>query len=246
MLYRKLLLVIIGFLLVVFTLGCSDDDDKVTGSNGDDTTVPSVPTAVAELNVPIESMRSSGNDYVIYASYLIEIAKGYSALFTPPASAEKSVYPGLAAADSVVYTWTSGDMTLTMIFKETATHYYWATIFDGTDGGITYDNFTFIEAQEAIDGTSGWLKVYDPTDRHDFEWQWIIDAAGKFTMVLTGSDDSTTFQVEIVVNADGSGYVEYTEDGPNTWIVTWNAAGTGGTYAYYDNGTTISGTWTSG
>lgn len=247
MLYRKLLLVIMGILLVAFALGCSDDDDdKVIGSNGDDTTTPIVPTAVAELNVPIDSMRNSGNDYVEYASYLIEIAKGYSELFMPPSSAEKSVYPGLAAADSVVYTWTSGDMTLTMIFKETATHYYWATIFDGTDGGITYDNFTFIEAQEAIDGTNGWLKVYDPTDGHDWEWQWIIDAAGKFTMVLTGSDDSATFQVEIVVYPDGSGYVEYTEDSPNTWIVTWNAAGTGGTYAYYDNGATISGVWPSG
>ncbi|MCK4607553.1 MAG: hypothetical protein KAU35_09680 [candidate division Zixibacteria bacterium] len=249
MLYRKLLLVIMGILLVAFALGCSDDDDTVTGSNGDDTDttlVPAVPTAMAELNAPVEAMLSSNNTYVGLAAIFIELAKGYSSYFTPPTSAEKSIYPGLAAADSVVYTWTYGGLTMTMIFKETTTHYYWVTIFDGTDGEITYENFKLIEAQETIDGTSGWLKMFDPTEGLVFEWQWNIDAAGKFTMVLTGIDGSATNQVEIVVYPDGSGYVEYTEDGHIFWTVTWNAAGNGGTYAYLDNGVTISGTWTSG
>ncbi len=249
MLYRKLLLVIMGILLVAFALGCSDDDDDtVTGSNGDDTDttlVPAVPTAMAELNAPVEAMKNSDNVHVVLASGYVERAKTFSSFLTPPSAAENAEYPGLTA-DSVVYTWTDGDLTMTMVFKETATHYYWATILDGTLDGITFDNFKLIEAQETITGTSGWLKVFHPTEGLVFEWQWTVDVTGKFTMVLTGSDELTMFEVEIVVNVNGSGHVKYTADDLVIWRVTWNAAGTGGTYEYVVGGTTISGTWPSG
>ncbi len=71
--------------------------------------------------------------------------------------------------------------------------------------------------------------MYDPSLTGAFlRWEW-SESAGVFTMTLTGVDGVDTWEVTLVVNADGSGYVEVT-DGTDYWKLTWNAAGTSGTW----------------
>ncbi|MEA3297247.1 MAG: hypothetical protein U9R56_05225 [candidate division Zixibacteria bacterium] len=247
MLYKKLLLLLVAMLMVTLAMGCSSDDEEsnINGSGDNQTTLPTQPAAAESIDdAPIDALVGSGNTYCAMAATYISMAKGYSSFFTPPSGAAKE-YPASFAADTTItYTWSDGSITIVMTFEETSTNYYWSVVFNGTDGEEVYDNFIFAEAQQNKTGTDGWMKAYDLSDGLIFDWVWTEDATGKFTMTISGYESGViTTEVEIVLNADGSGYIEFTENDILKLRVTWNATATSGTYYYFDGSQTLEGTW---
>lgn len=234
-------LLLVALLATLLAFGCSSDDNSTGGDN--DNTSPEAPSVMENINVPTTNLANSGSPYGTMASMYVAMAQAYSSFLTPPpSSVVKHDGPSLALSDSSTFTWTVDQLTITMTWQKTTTEYIWLCIVDGYSEGTTFDNFTLIECHELLDGSVGWLEIYDPGLSGDvLRWDW-TNVGGVFTMTLTIEDDTETVTVVIVVYADGSGYVEGTvvpDDGSN-WKITWNAAGTSGEW-FTD---TDSGTWT--
>lgn len=244
---KTLTLLLLGALLAIFAFGCSSDDDK-TPTGSDDPVIIN-PTSIEELNnAPVTALMGSGNEYAASAAGYISMAEGYSGWFTPPSSSiREEAMPRYAAGDSTTYTWTMEDFTVTMSWVERATVYYWVVIIDGTDGEVVFDNFKMLEAEALKDGSSGWMKLFldpDAPQQVFMSWTWTSITDGDFTMNLTvyNDDGSVIIEAIIVIHNDGSGYVEFRNEGVLFWRVTWVADGMSGTWEYYGDPPT-SGTW---
>jgi hypothetical protein len=246
--YRKSLLLLMALTIAaLFMVGCSDDDDN-NPTGGNTTTPPEMPAIVEAFDQLTENQvgtnlaqSSVPYGYGTMASTYVTLATVASGWLVPPPSASKEILPSLALSDTVTYTWSEGALTISMLWIETATEYVWKATIDGTYERVVYDNFLIIEARQDLAGTIGWMEMYDPGGVGAlFRWDWAV-SGGVFTMTMTGTVGDDTLAVEIIINADGSGYVEY-ESGLTYWKITWNAAGTDG--EWYT--TTEFGTWTSG
>ena len=222
-------------MLALMVVGCSDDDDSnpTGGTNTPTAQTPAVVETITELTEGplITNLAQAGdpNGYGSVAAIYISMASMANAWMIPPPSASKEILPSLALSDTVTYTWSDGMLTISMLWIETSTEYVWKVVVDGTDGTDVFVNFVMIEAHQDLTGTSGWMEMYDPDLTGAFlRWEW-SESGGVFTMTMTGVDGVDTWEVTLVVNADGSGYVEVT-DGTEYWKITWNAAGTSGTW----------------
>ncbi|RKX30011.1 MAG: hypothetical protein DRP47_00115 [Candidatus Zixiibacteriota bacterium] len=232
----------VALLTALLAFGCSDDDNSTGGNNN---TTPEIPSVMENINVPTENLAGSGNIYGTQAAMYVAMAQAYSSFLTPPpTSVAKHDGPSLALSDSVTYSWSNGQLSIIMTWQETSTEYIWICQLDGYDESseTTFDHFTFIECHELLNGSSGWMELYDPDQTGAvLRWDW-TEVEGVFTMTLTMVDGSDTATIVIKVYANGSGYVEYTvvPDNGDYWKITWNAAGTSGEW-FTD---TESGTWT--
>ncbi len=235
---RKLSLFIVPLLLVFLVTGCSDDEKTTDEFEGPEWTVDPV-------EVP-ENMAQSDDPFAQMAVGYVDLANGFSAyggFFAPPARALCSVNRD----GEWEYTWSDGSLTVTLIITETSDYYYWKIYFDGTDGTTTFDNFLFIEAEQTIDGSSGSLYIYDPGQTgYAFMWSWEIDADGAYHFTCEFFED---FKIEVVINADGSGSVEFYDYGTagywRNFRIEWTAEGSGEWWEYDEAGNEIAhGTWT--
>lgn len=140
-------------------------------------------------------------------------------------------------------------------YSEDASKNYW-TMEIQVDGGTKYP---YIQAWEYKDGSGGQVKynfnwaiaVYGSDEYEDVFWTytWTLDESGNyhFTMTWDGDDGMEEYYLsyDVVVNDDGSGYIEYWVAGFLVYEMQWDALGNG-TWTYYSGGEELmSGSWTA-
>jgi hypothetical protein len=234
----KLFVMFTAIFSLILATGCKKDNDVNPGNDAPDYQVKTVqvPDAMSQSNDP------GAQEAATYIGMMNSIA-GYGAMMTPP---KKSTHiTDLKDGGSEVYTWDIDDgnthCTFTLTFTETATMYNWKMVIDGVMDGQTFNNFKFIEAEEAKDGSSSRITVYDP------------DSGGiLMTMEWYKTGDTYHFSFEMPnhvlitmdVNPDNSGTIKVSEWINNQWTLefkaTWNAAGHGEWWDYTSGAT---GSW---
>jgi hypothetical protein len=191
--------------------------------------------------------------------------------FTAPSPVRGLVSAALAAEDTTRWTVGELEVTLAVISASSETYSYvgWDVILNGSDEFNTYSDFLFITGNQTTDvggvgpvsgsgGEDRWSRgagaasivgsmiVYDranpPYDQ--YQWTWGTDplgvTIGSFGWgLLTDPED-----VGIQFNADGSGFLTYSQDLVVRYRATWQASGSGTWTTYDDSGTQIgTGTW---
>jgi len=157
--------------------------DSGTWSTGWEPTEPPPAMSIGSVSVPT-AMEQSENPMAQMAVGFVAMANAFSsygAYLTPPG--------GKAAADGDgppwEYTWSEGGLTITMTITEVGTEYHWDIVLDGTDGTYTYTDWLVIHAEQAQDGSSGLMIVYEPVTTNILaQWSWSTDLSGVYTFEM--------------------------------------------------------------
>ncbi len=224
--------VILTALLALFAMGCGDDDDSGTGPDNGNGSVPiNLSSAAIQLPQGVSDAASAGNigaQQTQLYTQLLNTFTAYSFFYVPPATAAKITQGGS-------YSWSAEGVTVTMTWTENETQYMWNVVVDGNDGQTEYDNFTLLEGVQSKGDPEGSLDIYDPDTPGGpvFFWNWITSQSGVFTSTFTDPTGNET--VTASVNPDGSGTLEYVDNGVTRFESTWTSAGSG-TWTSYDSG----------
>lgn len=263
----KLLQRLFSLLLIVSLItACGDDDNDVAP----EPTLEEASLAFDTQNPPIEIPAGFQNPSDKNANLIVSqltvvnaLSTSFVSFFEAPEGATKSTTPigrtsGRVAAtqnEVVVYTYTSTvtdpntnqTITTTLAYQITdlGTDFLFEFFFQ-FDGG---DFIKYLEGKESKGPLKkGYLEIFPSAyDGQEatvaaITFQWNESADGRFEF----SYFTDTFRADITVKPDNSGLIELYDAGSLYYEATWNAAGTSGTYTYYDNGTeTDSGNWPS-
>ena len=227
----KFLILFTTIFSLVIVSSCKKDDDVDPNNNA--------PTCEAKTVEVPEAMANSSDPGVQQAVGYMEMVNGmggYTGMMTPPS--KSSAVTNFKDGGTEVYTWEINEgntnCTFTLRVTETATMYSWEMIIDGTMEGMVFNNFTYIRAEEMKDGSSGEITIYDPeTGNILITMSWYTSGgATHFTYEMPGY-----MLLTIVVNGNGSGYVEYSFWDNNQWALyfkaQWDASGHGHWWDYY-------------
>ncbi len=204
-------------------------------------------------------LTSSSDQYAQECVGLIEDALNMSSFIDNmdvPPNAQRSAKKG--SGDTWTWTWAYGGQSFTFhwTFTEDNAKRYWSMDVSFGDG-IQYD---YIDAWEMKDGSGGevvynfnWVAIYgdEPIEDYvDLYWQytWNLDSSGNYHFTWTYDTDDPEYayfmHYDVVVNADGSGEIDYYFFGEPYYHMEWDTAGNG-SWAYYFGGIESSGTWTA-
>lgn len=240
-------------LLLVFFAGCKKEEEDV-------------PEDFAELSFDAEEvldllpegLTSSPDDKAQECVDMIEQALDMSAFeanLIVPGNAMRSSKK--AAGDTWYWTWNyMGEIwTFYWTYSEDAVKEYWTMQIQVGDGA----RYDYIYAWEYKNGSGGevvysfnWVLIYeDEPDYEDLHWtyRWTLDGSGNYQFEWTyDSDDLEVdyyMNYDIVVNADGSGTLDYYLNDTLFYHMEWDTAGNG-SWIYYFGDMTQSGTWVAG
>jgi len=237
----KLSLLILAALPALFT-SCKKEDTKPQVIEYKQ---PSIADRQTIVDVPsgLNTLADQGDMNALTASIYIEMANGISQFgsdFYIPSDAERQS----GDQNSANYFWTYAGYSYWMTYKKESDKYVWTWDWETPE----VQRFTYIKAEESLDGKSGNWSIYDPEASSQTVWtyNWSLDANGNFTASLVWNEDNaTTGSFEVVDNADSSGSFIYKEDGVKTAEVNWNSDGSG-TYWLMGDGSGVTGSWTAG
>jgi hypothetical protein len=177
----------------------------------------------------------------------------------PPEGAQKV---NLKATDgTITYTWsyTYEGQTITYYwtYADDATKNYYTMQIQLDDGPL----YNYVEAWEMKDGSKGkllynfnWIYAYyddyyeDYYDDLFYTYEWEVTSSGVYNFTFYYGSESGEYtyalRYDVVVNADGSGTIDYYYEDELFWHMEWDAMGNG-SWAYYDTDGTVysSGTW---
>lgn len=169
----------------------------------------------------------------------------------------------LKATDgTITYTWsyTYEGQTITYYwtYADDATKNYYTMQIQLDDGPL----YNYVEAWEMKDGSKGkllynfnWIYAYyddyyeDYYDDLFYTYEWEVTSSGVYNFTFYYGSESGEYtyalRYDVVVNADGSGTIDYYYEDELFWHMEWDAMGNG-SWAYYDTDGTVysSGTWT--
>jgi len=202
------------------------------------------------------ALLNSTDTYAMQCVSGIETAMDMSAFMdnlVPPEDAVRS----LRKSSEGTWEWTvsTGYYTVTFYwtYEEDSQKRMW-TMEVQFDGGTVYP---YISAWEKKDGSEGeilynfaWADAYYETNYYeDLYWRyhWTKDSAGNYTFTWNYESSDDTYQYymsyEVVVNADGSGTIDYYSMDSLFYHMEWDTLGNG-SWAYYSDGEEfMSGTW---
>ena len=170
---------------------------------------------------------------------------------TPPEDAVRSSKK--AAGDTWQWTVSDGTNSLTFYwsYEEDSQTKYWTMEIQIDEGEV----FPYITAKESKDGKQGevlynfnWVVAYEGygPEAADLYWKyhWNVDNTGNYTFNwdYDSNDPSYDFflNYEVVVNADGSGTIDYYSMDAKYYHMEWDSQGNGSWTYYIIN---MSGTW---
>lgn len=264
----KLLARLFTLLLITSLItACGDDDNDVAPEPSIEEASLAFDAQNPPVEIPAGLQQTNDQNASVIASQLNLVnglSTSFSGFFQAPAGAEKSTTPvgrsinGRTSATNnevVVYTYTSSftdpetnqTITTTVAYQITdlGTDFLLELFFRFNDGEFV----KYLEGKESKGPLrNGYLEIfpsaYDGEQATEaaitFEWNEFADGLFEFSYF------TETARVDISVNPDNSGNMEWYQSGSLYFTATWNAAGTAGTYAYYDNGTQYeSGEWPS-
>lgn len=262
----KLLSKLLFTLSVLALITACGSDDEAPVPN-----IENAELAFSAQNPPIEiptALSTSTDQNASQINAQLNVVNSVSNLFAAfeaPAGAEKSTTPigrtsknGRVAAtneDVVVYTYTAtttddqGNTVTVSVAYQIADvgDKYTFELFYKFDGG---DFIPYLYAEESKSSLrEGSLIVYNIFDEQNpgteslITFEWEENSAG----VLNFNYSAFGLLVELVINPDNSGSMDLYYDGVRNFNGTWNAAGTSGTFTYYneDGSVSSSGSWTA-
>jgi len=161
-----------------------------------------------------------------------------------------------ASGDTWYWTWNyMGEIwTFYWTYSEDAAKNYWTMKIQYGNG----EKYDYISAWEYKDGSGGevvysfnWVLIYDDVeDYEDLHWtyRWNVDSSGNYQFGWTYDSDNLEvnyyLKYEIVVNADGSGTLDYYLNDSLFYHIEWDTAGNG-SWIYYLGDFTQSGSWSA-
>ncbi len=196
---------------------------------------------------------------VSYVESALDMA-GFIDNMEVPDDATRSLSKSSNGADTWQWSWNYGGESFTFYwsYEERSGKRYWAM-------DISYNNgprYNYIDAWETEDGNQGeviynwgWAAIYGGEDVDDAEflyWKyaWNKDSSGAYHLnfYMDGYDDEYDYlvQYDVVVNADGSGSVDYYMEDEVFYHMEWDVLGNG-LWVYYSEGVEfLSGSWLAG
>lgn len=237
----KLLTLFVSIFTLLIVSSCKKDDNTNPDKASMEYNVKTVdiPDAMAQSNDPGAQM---ARQYI----GMLNGMSAYGGMMTPPS--KSSHITNLKDGSPEIYVWEVNEgnihCTFTLTYTETATLYTWKMVLDGTMDGQVFNNFTYISAEEAKDGSYSKITVFDPENNDILT-----------TMSWYEENGSTNFTFEIpegillsiIVNADNSGSIELKEWINNHWELSyeanWDSSGHGSWWEYFDGVLSDQGNW---
>ncbi len=249
----KLSLKFLAVLFVSLILFSCDNGEEVDPSTGLENASLSFDPSKPPVEIPTAMMNSSDPKAIEAVGY-IALANGMSSYLsnlTPPPNADKSndringrtTNGGRVSDiedDVLVYTWTSGDISVAYQISETPSKYTFELFWKLTP---TDDYVRVLHAEESKLVREGFMEwSFDTSDDFLFRYEWSEAADGTFYFDMLTPDNSLV--INIVSKPDKSGSVKYYIEGELLYDISWAANGSG-SWAFYSEGEIIdSGTWT--
>jgi hypothetical protein len=242
------------FLFAVLFAGCNKEEEEVP----EDIAKFSFDSQAVLDQLP-EGLKSSEDDMAEECVSMIEGALDMSAFMDNMEVPDNAVKTSKkASGDTWQWTWSYMGETWTFYwtYDEDSSKKYW-TMQIQYGAGAKYD---YITAWVKKDGSGGqviysfnWVNIYDAqaTDYVDLHWiyNWSLDASGNYH--IDWKYESSELEVEnymsydILINADGSGTIDYYLNDVLFYHMEWDVAGNG-SWVYYFGDMEQSGTWLAG
>lgn len=241
--------VILG--MAVITMGC----------NKEETDVPPTETISFDKQEVIgklpQGLMNSDDQYAQQCVDGIESALDMSSFMedmVPPEYAEKTSKKSVAG-DTWSWTVSDGSMSYTFYwsYEENNAKRYWTMDIQFDNG----ERYPYISAWESEDGKLGevrynfqWALAYQgSTDYEDLYWKygWTLDDNGNYEFGWDYDSDSEEYEYfqnySVVVNADGSGSIDYYSMDTQLYHMEWDTQGNGSWTYYYGGDNNQSGSW---
>lgn len=158
------------------------------------------------------------------ATYLRTLVSAYTGYLAVPVDAD--YYAGKVLGS---WRWSYSGYSGEYILEENGSRYEFSYIW--TSQGTPFYSFT---GWEETDGSEGYINLeLDASDGIAIDWQQLSNGGYTISMdIYEGASILNTYNG--VYNGDGSGSIEYYEDGVIAYRASWNANGSG-SYTYYDS-----------
>jgi hypothetical protein len=244
-------------LLAFFTAGCKKDEltpeDLQSLSFNSEEVLALVP----------EGLKNSTDPYAQSCVDYIESAvdmSGFISNLEVPSDAVKSSKKSTTGKDTWQWSWYYGGESFTFYwtYDEDNAKRYW-TMEIQFNNGPRYDYITAWESKDGTEGeviyNFGWAAIYSTdqcVDDYDFiywRYSWNKDCSGAYHLKFTWDSDDPECDMylhyDAVINADGSGTIDYYLMDQLFYHMEWDTVGNG-SWTYYSDGTVImSGSWTA-
>jgi hypothetical protein len=251
--HRFLLPIAVLLALMILPACSSDDDSNPTGTPGAGDPPEADISAVTDVALPLgltSSPDAMAQQVVHYLGHLDWMQMRMDRLQPPADKAPEKAGPW-------VYTWSEGEpgydeLAMTLTITELLDYHTWVLKGSGLRWEVVYDDYVFLNASIAKDGSHGFLEEYDAQGSGDLamRWAWEVVGDGDIEYAVDVWDPFTPYLVLPVLNADGSGSMRVYNGVPGEgWLyleVAWDATGAG-TWTEYDDGGGVvdSGSWTA-
>ncbi len=233
------------------TLGCNKEENNVPPTE----TLSFNKQEVID-NLP-QGLLNSDDQYAQQCVGDIESALDMSDFMedmVPPEYAEKTSEQAVAG-DTWSWTVSDGSMSYTFYwsYDEDDAKRYWTMDIQFDDG----ERYPYISAWESKDGKLGevsynfqWALAYQgSTDYEELFWKygWTLDDDGNYEFGWDYDSDSEEYDYfqnySVVVNADGSGSIDYYTLDTQFYHMEWDAQGNGSWTFYFGGDNNQSGSW---
>lgn len=201
-----------------------------------------------EITVP-EGLTASTDEHAQAVNDFISqisLTSSYSAYFEVPEGATKLSSPVVGAngrlnGNIVTYEWAYQGGAIAYQITELDEAYLFELFFKTDDSPY----YKWFEGEQAKDGKSGSIVMFNYTDdtvvfQYDYEYR----SDGSFFLQY---DLYGMYSLQMLVNADKSGYIKSFSSDVISFEYNWDAAGNGNWIQYDESGTQVStGSWTAG
>ena len=237
------IVLILLFSVFLFTNSCSDNG---TDNKDDLSDAPQINVKTIDLPDGLkESTDYNAQVAVTYVS-LANSMVAYSSWWNPPANAGSLAKVVETAENEWTYNWTVNNLEVQLIIKEVSDQIEWQTIYNGTDGYLTYNNFVFIDGEGDKQGDNGAISINDPQTQMPVSvWNWATDNSDYYTIDWSSySEGHNEGRIKVGSNPDKSGIVEYYTEQVVIWKAQWTSAGSGSWWSFNTQGEQQeTGTW---
>ena len=244
---------LITFIFAVLFAGCNKEDDLPPDfkelSFNDQEVMDRLPDGLLASNDP------KAQECVVMIQEALDMSAFQDNLEVPDNAQRLSKK---ASGDTWSWTFSYAGETWTFYwtYSEDSSKEYWIMEIQHGEG----DRYDYISAWEMKDGSAGevvysfnWVQLYDEeyidyVDLHMI-FRWNVDASENYHFNWTYEGNSTEYeyimQYNILINADGSGELDFYYYDQLFYHMEWDAAGNG-LWHYYFGEAEDSGTWSAG
>jgi len=143
---------------------------------------------------------------------------------------------GTHSGNSWTWSYTQNGVTGTWTATSSSSGYNWNLVLNGSNGTVTYNNWTALGGSESADGKSGnWTFYFMNTTTPEFQASWSTDSNGNLsgTVLIHDSSGNLTGKEIFTNDANNSGELKIYTGNVLTLDIKWISNGSG-TWVEYD------------